>query len=455
MESFTLQGATSCAYPPAHPSSSLPPDAGPRIKTWHVLRYLVERGNQVTLASFLRPEEKEHIPVLREMCEQVLTVPIRRSRSTDAGHWLRSHLSGRPFLVERDDILAMRRLVGGVVSSGEVEVIHADQLTMAQFALPSDRSKINYPNTSGLNRPGQSAGSNGRHRSPRPFLVFDAYNATWTLLDRMHRNVSWPLKPVLALEMQRVKRYEGSIIRRFDHTLAVSEIDRQALLQAANSLENTNPVNADCISVIPIAVDTAQLQPIRRRPDTNNILTLGTLHYPPNADGIRWLIRQVFLLIRQAVTGATLTIIGKNPPSDFARVASKSPEAITVTGYVPDLTPFLERATVVVIPVLAGGGMRVRILEALSRAQPVVTTSIGLEGIEAKPGEDVLVADTPDGFAAAVVQVLNDRHLQERLSSNGRRLAVTRYDWQVVLKQLDTVYQTAGQERRAKTLQEI
>jgi glycosyltransferase involved in cell wall biosynthesis len=281
--------------------------------------------------------------------------------------------------------------------------------------------------------------------------VFDAHNATWAVVERMRRNVRWPLKPVLAIETRRVKRYEGSIIHQFDHTLAVSEVDRLALLHAAHSLKTSSPVTPHCISVIPIAVDTAQLQPMRRSGGARNILTLGTLHYPPNADGIRWFIRKVFPLIQQAVEGVTLTVVGMNPPRDFFQLASRFSGAITLTGYVPDLTPYLEQAAVVVVPVLAGGGMRVRILEAFSRGMPIVTTTIGLEGIEARPGEDVLVADTPDDFADSVVGVLNDPHLQDRLATRGRRLAVTRYDWRVVLKQLDAVYEAARSQRIAQT----
>jgi glycosyltransferase involved in cell wall biosynthesis len=103
----------------------------------------------------------------------------------------------------------------------------------------------------------------------------------------------------------------------------------------------------------------------------------------------------------------------------------------------------LQEAAVVVVPVLAGSGMRVRILEAMARAMPVVTTSLGCEGIQARSGEDLQVEDTPKGFAAQVVKVLRDPALQTRLAEGGRRLAVGRYDWRAVLKELDRVYARA------------
>jgi glycosyltransferase involved in cell wall biosynthesis len=192
--------------------------------------------------------------------------------------------------------------------------------------------------------------------------------------------------------------------------------------------------------VVPIAVDTAKLSPIQRQPGSLNLLTLGTLHYPPNADGIRWFMKEVFPRVRQEVSQATLTVIGKNPPQDFLDEAGRSAGAIQVTGYVPDLLPYLERAALVVVPVRAGGGMRVRILEAFARAMPVVTTTVGLEGIEACPAEEVVLADEPAGFARAVVQLLGNPEAQARLAANGRRLAEKRYDWQEVLKKMEEVY---------------
>jgi glycosyltransferase involved in cell wall biosynthesis len=186
-------------------------------------------------------------------------------------------------------------------------------------------------------------------------------------------------------------------------------------------------------------VDTVRLAPVQRRPDSRNILTLGTLHYLPNADGIRWFASEVFPLITRQVPGVSLTILGKNPPADFLQMAAENPGVITVTGYVPELKLYMEQAALMVIPVRAGSGMRVRILEALALAMPLVTTTVGLEGIDAQPGEEVLVADTAEDFAAQVIRLMGDEDLQVKLAENGRRLAERFYDWRVVLTKLDQV----------------
>jgi glycosyltransferase involved in cell wall biosynthesis len=218
-------------------------------------------------------------------------------------------------------------------------------------------------------------------------------------------------------------------------------MDRACLEEAMRSLRSHKNGHAAPITVIPIAVDTQQQQPVTRRPGSKNIVTLGTLHYPPNADGIRWFLNQVFPLVCQHVPDATLTIIGKNPPQDFLDLAARNPEVVKVTGYVPELAPYLEESALMVVPVRAGGGMRVRILEAFAYAMPVVTTTIGLEGIDATPEREVLVADAPIDFANRVIELLKDASLQGKLSANGRQLAEAKYDWQVVLSAMDPIYE--------------
>jgi glycosyltransferase involved in cell wall biosynthesis len=385
-------------------------------------------GHQIILASFLRPEEAPHVASLKLVCSQVHGVPIRRSRPQDVYYLLRSQVSRRPFLIERDDNQEMRLLVKRIVESDSVDCVYADQITMTQFAAAFLGSNSGTGNSDGTAR-------------SRPILIYDAHNAVWTTVERMVETAPWPLRPILKVEAQRVKRYQVEVIRDFDHTFAVTEVDRQLMTHAlAEQSSNQDALASPKISVFPITVDTAKLQPVRRQPAGPNILTLGTLHYPPNADGIRWFIKEIFPLIRQEVPQAHLTIVGKNPPQDFSQMASAHPDNITVTGYVPNLTPYFENSTLVVIPVRAGSGMRVRILETFARGMPTVTTTVGLEGIEGTPGEDILVADTAPDFAAAVVKLLVDKALQEKLSEGGRRLAESRYDWRVALDGLDGIF---------------
>lgn len=270
--------------------------------------------------------------------------------------------------------------------------------------------------------------------------IFDAHNATWLLLDRMHNNAKGIMSFFLKQETEKIKSYEASLVNNFDYTLTVTDVDRTALQSILS-----NPVAAEKIQVIPIAVDTEELAPVKRNNSSYEILTLGTLHYPPNADGIRWFIKEVFPQVKENIPSANLTIIGKNPPADFFNLANLFPDAIRITGYVDDLVPYLEKAAIMVVPVLAGGGMRVRILEAFSRGMPTITTTIGLEGIDAQPEIHVLVEDDPSAFAQAVIRLLRDPALREHLSTYGRRLVTQQYDWKAILGRLDLIYQHSNQ----------
>ena len=396
-----------------------PPDAGPKVKTYHVIRALVGQGHSVTLVSFVRPEEVRHISALREICDAVYDVPIRRSRIADVGYMVRSYLTNRPFLIERDNLRPMQETVNRLVQENDFQFIHADQLTMVQFAIKGASA---FP-------------------GKKPKVIFDAHNAVWTIVKRMKDNARFFLKPVLAVEAKRVKQYEGELLLTVDHVLTVTDIDQKLLEEAMHFSKSGKKERVSPVTVIPIAVDTQKLQPVNRKVGSKNIVTLGTLHYPPNADGIRWFFNEVFPLVKKRVPDTTLTIIGKNPPQDFIELAERNPATIKVTGYVDDLVPYLEESTLMVVPVRAGGGMRVRILEAFAYAMPVVTTTVGLEGIHGTPDHDVLVADTPADFANRTIELLENASLQEKLSTNGRELATTKYDWQAVLAAMRPIYE--------------
>jgi polysaccharide biosynthesis protein PslH len=388
-----------------------PPDAGPKVKTWNVLRHLASGGHQITLVTFVRPEEEQFLPVLRELCSAVYPIPLHRSRLADIGYLGLSYLKQTPFLVERDNKRLMQEVVDRFVESGAVDIIHADQFTMAQFAL--------------------------KHTTlPR---VFDTHNATWKLVERSAERYPLVMRIFLRRETELVKKYENRVIRSFAHTFTVTPIDRDFLLELFPPAERETI--STHINSTPISVDCDTISPIQRKAGSFNIVTLGTLHYPPNADGIRWFIQSVFPLVLEKLPQAHLTVIGKNPPDDFLHEAGRIPGSLTVTGYVPDLKPYFSDAAVIVVPVRNGGGMRVRILEAFAYGMPVITTSAGLEGIDANVDHDILVKDDPVEFAAAIVHLIQNPELQDRLAINGRKLAEEKYHWRVALRLVDQVYE--------------
>jgi len=221
------------------------------------------------------------------------------------------------------------------------------------------------------------------------------------------------------------------MVREFDAVLAVSCEDKTALQEAAGQ-----PVD---IVVIPIAIDTDEVTVVEREAEPKHILHIGTMYWPPNIDAVNWFIYEVYPLIRQQRPDVQFDVVGTRPPAELLALNNTN-LGINVTGYVEDPTPYQQRAAVMVVPLLAGGGMRVKILNALTEGIPIVSTTLGCEGNSVTDGEDVLIADEPDDFAAAVLHVLNDQKLAQRLSCNGRSLAETRYDYRRACVPLDELY---------------
>jgi len=387
-----------------------PPDSGPKVKTYNLLQYL-GRHHEVTLVSLVRSEqERAHAESLRGLCKAVYTVPFRRSRLRDAAHLARSLLTGRSFIMSRDASPELRALLAELTRREQFDIIHPDQLNMAQFA---------------VDLPGA--------------LVLDEHNAVWTIVARMAGHDGPLLRRLfLDLEARRLRHYEGAICARFDAMLAVSAPDLRFLELAAASAGTTLPPTA----VVPITIDAHGEPPVPRVEAPRTILSMATMFWPPNVDGVLWFANEVYPLVKRVVPEVSFAVVGARPPASVRRLAEADP-SITVTGYVADPQPYLEQTAALIVPVRAGGGMRVKILEALARGLPIVSTTIGYEGIELTPEQHLLVGDTPEAFAAALVRLLREPALGHRLAVAGRRVAEELYDWRVVNGRVEALYETA------------
>jgi glycosyltransferase involved in cell wall biosynthesis len=244
-------------------------------------------------------------------------------------------------------------------------------------------------------------------------------------------------KWLLGRDWRLLKRYEGRVCWEFDAVLAVSEEDKVALQEA--SRQNGHKAEDVAITVIPITVDTDEVARVERRPGADHVIHVGTMYWPPNVDGVLWFAHEIWPLIRARRAETEFDLIGARPPQEVVALAQDG-NAIHVAGYVDDLNPYLAQTGVFVVPLRAGGGMRVKILNALAQGLPIVSTSLGCEGIRVTHEQDILIADTPADFAEAVLRVLNDPDLSARLSDNGRRLAETLYDYQAACRPLDALY---------------
>lgn len=384
-----------------------PPDSGPKVKTYNVLKYL-SASHDVTLVSFVRGDQSAEVAALKRFCGAVHTVPMARDKWRDGLAMLRSLLTAQPWMMVRDDRAAMRELVDRLAREEHFDVAHADQLNMGQYAL--------------------------RVAGARKLL--DLHNALWLLYKRLAETMpSGPRRWLLNRDWRLLKTYEGRLCGEFDAVMAVSEEDKIALQDAMGG-------RAKPIKVIPITVDGDEVAEVRRAPDAGNILHIGTMYWPPNIDGITWFVSEVLPLIRQRRPDVVFDCVGARPPQQLLELKQRDPR-INVTGYVEDVQPFLQNAGVMIVPLRAGGGMRVKILNALAQGLPIVTTTLGCEGIAVEHGVSALIADTPAQLAESVLAVLADRELGDRLGRNARALFGQRYDYRVALRAMDELFESS------------
>jgi glycosyltransferase involved in cell wall biosynthesis len=161
------------------------------------------------------------------------------------------------------------------------------------------------------------------------------------------------------------------------------------------------------------------------------------MFWPPNVEGVLWFAGEVLPRVLEQVPEAQFTVAGKRPPDAVRALAGSN---VDVVGYVTDPTPLLARSQVFIVPLLAGGGMRVKILDGWQWGLPIVSTTIGAEGIRTRPGENILLADEPRAFADAVVRLLKDSDLRNSLRENGRRWVEQEYNWRQVYSRVDSIY---------------
>jgi polysaccharide biosynthesis protein PslH len=260
-----------------------------------------------------------------------------------------------------------------------------------------------------------------------PCMLFQ-HNVESALWKRMANTETHPLKKMsYKLEAARMFRYERETLSRFHHIVAVSENDRQQMLEMDPSCE---------ITVVPTGVDIEKFQ--AAPPSTANppkVIFTGSMDWEPNVDAVDYFCAQVWPRILAEFPDAIFQIVGRNP---FAKVRSLASKSVMVTGTVPSVTDYLRDATIVVVPLRIGGGTRLKIYEAMAMGKALVSTSIGAEGLTFQNGRDLLLADDANAFAEAIVLLLRDTQARRRFEIAAAQLAA-QFDWSVVTKQFSGV----------------
>lgn len=390
-----------------------PPDSGAAIRTSNTLRIL---GGvfDVTALCFARETQsaqaggiRERAAILREHGDiEAFPIPAERSRVRGIWDHLRSTLTGRPwvrFLYESREYGARLRKE---LSRDDIALVHVDSLDLLAYL-----SAVEH--------------------LPR---VCVHHNVESALLERRARAESGVRRWYIRHQARLLERAEGKWCPRMDLNVAVSEEDRRAFRDLAPRARFT---------VFPNGVDVERYAP--GPGDGEGLVFVGGTTWFPNRDALAFFHDEILPLLHARGERPPVRWIGSASEEDRAEFGGA--EGLTLTGYVEDERPLMREAACFIVPLRVGGGTRLKILNAWAMGLPVVSTTIGCEGLNARDGENILVADTAEEFAEAVTRVTHDPALRDRLARAGREVAVSHYSWDVIGKRMVEAYQAVLEGR--------
>ena len=252
--------------------------------------------------------------------------------------------------------------------------------------------------------------------------------ADWTLFQHNVESVIWERhaqsgrtrahRAYFAMQAKKMLQWEQLVCRSVGNLVAVSETDA-ALMESRFVLPS--------VSWVPTGVDTQYFERPTVAEKKFDLVFVGSMDWMPNIDGIRWFLNEVFPLIRKAKPDCSLAIVGRNPPN--AIVEAAKPHQALVTGTVPDVRPYLWQSLLSIVPLRIGGGTRLKIFEAMAAGVPVVSTTIGVEGLPATDGLDICIGDTPAKFASECLKLLDSQGLREKVRDRALGMVVRDFSW--------------------------
>ncbi|MFL6451424.1 MAG: glycosyltransferase [Bryobacteraceae bacterium] len=272
-------------------------------------------------------------------------------------------------------------------------------------------------------------------------FLFPAINiddlSSWTLFQHNVESVIWERhakagrtiahRAYFAGQAKRMLNWERDVCRAVAHVVAVSEVDEQMM---------RSRFGVKSISSVPTGVDVDYFEKPESASLSHDLVFVGSMDWMPNIDGMRWFLSEVFPKIQAKRPGCTLAIVGRNPPPAILEPAKSA--GITVTGTVPDVRPYLWESTVSIVPLRIGGGTRLKIFEAMAAGAPVVSTTIGAEGLPIQDDATIRIGDSTDAFAHHCLELLEHEPVRRRLADAAKQLVVENFSWEQVTRKFES-----------------
>jgi glycosyltransferase involved in cell wall biosynthesis len=381
--------------------------SGGHIRLYNIIKRLSEKNHQITLICEKRPQQTDQdIAEVAKICQKVFTIDRKKQWSLE--NIFKSGFSKDAFLITGHTSQALQTKISEVLQDNTFDLIHVETSYVMQ----------NLPPTT------------------IPVVLVE-HNIEYLVYERFMMSAPLLIRPLLAIDILKLKKREEDFWKRATHVVTVSEKEKQII-----GLPN--------ISIVPNGVDTKKFllkhTVYRGEQHEINILFIGDFKWVQNRDSIRWILNDIYPKLNgylRQTKKLTLWIIGKHIPNDIKQKEENESIVCDENSEKPTEKIFAD-ADVLLAPIRVGGGTQYKILEAMAVGTPVITTPLGIEGIEATNGKEILVGNDAHDLARLTAKVLEDEALYASIAKNGRAFIEKNYTWETIVEKLENVYRTVA-----------
>jgi polysaccharide biosynthesis protein PslH len=380
--------------------------SGGQIRTYNLLKSLHEK-HEITLMSFIRDEnERKYLPELKKYAKNVYT--FKKLKPFSPPNVLKAGLTSYPALMTMYLSNDVKKMIGNILKTEKFDLIHAETF----YVMSNIPKEIKIPQI--------------LVEQTIEYKVYQSYVSSINFL---------PLKKILGFDVAKIKKWETYYWRFADKVITMSEADKQVV---------EKEIKKNDVDVVPNGVDTESFFQIKKTGKGNKtVLFLGNFKWIQNKEAIIYLRDKVWPLIVKKMPEAKLWIVGRNPSREVLEMAGGNIKVESVE----DIKDAFAASSVLLAPMLSGGGTRYKILEAMASSTPVVSTTLGVEGLDVKHNRDVYLGESPEELADLTVKILENENLANDVVKNAKQLIAEEYNWLRIAKKLDSIYESFNHNR--------
>lgn len=377
-----------------------PLDSGGHVRLYNILKKL-QKNNEVTLVCEKRAYQSEKdIEEVKKICKKVIYVP--RKKQWSISNILKSGFSQNSFLITGHTSEKLKNLIKQEMQENAFDIIHVETFYVMQ----------NLPETS------------------LPVVLVE-HNIEYLVYKRYAQQAPVFLRPLLLLDVKKIERFEKQCWENAKKLVAVSEHEKKMMKRKD-------------VEVVPNGVDTQRFKiydlRFKNGEKEKTVLFIGNFKWIQNRDSIKWIITEIWPKIKSA--HIKLWVVGQEIPGAIKNVTN-DPSIVFDENATSDTAEIFKKADVLLAPIRVGGGTSYKILEAMASGVPVVTTKLGIEGLDVVENKEVLVSDNSEGLANLAVTILSDESLYKKITTSARSKIEEKYDWDILVKKLEEVYKSA------------